>query len=425
MHNIVQNLIDFLRGKKKLKLKLENNPIYSWKISTQKQIKRIKKKVKNKEKIKVAFLVMYTTSIQFTEIFEKMLNSDIFEPYLIANPDFSRSQEHLLFNYNRTVNELVAKYGSERVLLGYDIENDIYKDFSNDFDLMFTNNPYDNMAQDYYKVSYWAKKEKLLLYISYFYMGRCYITIENLKLPTFNMFWRIFVENNYVKTLAKKYQGLSGKNMIVTGYSKLDSLARFEDIGRKRKRIIIAPHHSINMDFLAGFLEYSDTLLELPKRYPNIDFVFRPHPLLIQNLKKEEFWGEKKTEEYINNLLSNKNVMYSTQGDYFELFQNSDAIFHDCGSFTSEYMCTGKPCAFYIRKKMNIKKIFTDFGRKHLNLHYKCRSAKDIYNFIEQIVIAENDFMKNKRMKFVNKEILLNFPNVSQKIFDIIIKELT
>ena len=55
MHNIVQNLIDFLRGKKKLKLKLENNPIYSWKISTQKQIKRIKKKVKNKEKIKLHF----------------------------------------------------------------------------------------------------------------------------------------------------------------------------------------------------------------------------------------------------------------------------------------------------------------------------------------------------------------------------------
>ena len=65
----------------------------------------------------------------------------------------------------------------------------------------------------------------------------------------------------------------------------MDNLAKQPIRKRERKTIIIAPHHTIEAKFrnsigLSNFLEYAELFQELPKKYPQIDFIFRPHPLL-------------------------------------------------------------------------------------------------------------------------------------------------
>ena len=420
--NIALDIFDLLIGKKKIKI--VKNRVYEWEKQTKKNLKKLRNKVKQGEKIKVAFLIMFATSTQDFGIFEMMLKSDLFDPYIIANPDVSRSRENFEINYNKTVKEMTEKYGVDRVLKGYDYETDSYTDYTSDFDMMFTNNPYDNMANKYFKIKYWTEKNIPICYISYFYMGRCKITTWNLKRPEASMFWKFFVENNYVKKLAKKHQKIEGANVVVTGYPKLDGLAKIKKEEHSRKRIILAPHHSINTDLFASFFDYCDTLLKLPEKYPDIDFIFRPHPLLIQNLKKEEFWGEAKTEEYLNKLLNHKNITYSTEGDYFDLFINSDGMFHDCGSFMAEYLCTDHPCAFFLGKDVDVENTFLEFGIKCLEQHYICKREEDIYNFIDNVIIKGDDPKKEERNRFAKEEIMINYPNATKCIYENIVKEL-
>ena len=46
--------------------------------------------------------------------------------------------------------------------------------------------------------------------------------------------------------------------------------------------------------------EYETTMERYNRdMYPEINFIFRPHPALFMLLSKEEFWGKKKVENYI------------------------------------------------------------------------------------------------------------------------------
>jgi len=399
-------------------------------IKTQKNIKKniccIKEKIKKGQKVKVAFLHMYATDCQNLNIFDKMLDKNsIFDPYFIINPDVKRSRENFEYNYNRSKNELIKKYGKSRVLDGYNFGTCEFIDYTNDFDIATTNNPYDVMAHVFFKIAYWAKKGIPMFYISYFYMGRCFVSIQNLQSEEFSYFWKIFVENENVLNLAKEYEKIKGKNIIVSGCPKMDGLAGIKPVKKTRKTIIIAPHHTIddNKQSVGGFLQYCDCLLKLPKKYKNIDFVFRPHPLLFEILRNK-YWGKEKTDNYLKELLSNDNVIYSTEGDYMDLFAKSDALIHDCGSFCAEYLYTGKPCAYLYKKGIDSDSIWTDFGKACIENHYIIQKESDLYKFIENVILKENDPKKIARVNFANQNIMINYPRCTDFIVNNIVETL-
>ena len=425
---VIQKFIDIARGKKKIKQIIIFNILACllFQLIINLKVKFIKL-LKLDKKIKVAFLHMYSTDIQNVCIFEKMLADDNFDPYFIVNPDISRSKENFDFNYERTFSELSKKYGAERVLNGYDYKKEQYIDYTNDFDIMTTNNPYDNMAHKYFQIKYWAQKCIPIFYISYFYMGKCNTSIANLRLKQFNYIWKYFAENSNVLDLAKKYELIKGYNIQVTGYPKLDKLAAFERLkNNNRKKIILAPHHTINSakNAVGCFLEYADVLLKLPQKYPEIDFVFRPHPLLLENLKSETYWGKEKTKDFMEILLSNTNITYSTEGDYLNLFAESDALIHDCGSFTAEYLYTGKPCAYLYRNSMDENLVFTEFGKECINNHYIIKCDNELYKFIDDIIVQGKDVKKAQRQKFAREKVMINYPCAAECIYNFLKKQL-
>ncbi len=301
---------------------------------------------------------------------------------------------------------------------GYDYNTGKFIDYSEQFDIATTNNPYDAMAHDFFKVSYWVREKGVpMFYISYCYMGRSFWGIDCLKSETFSYFWKIFSENQYVLKLAKKYEIIKGENVVVSGYPKMDTLANIKINDKNKKMIIIAPHHTIDNSERAvgGFLQFSDIILQLPKKYPNIDFVFRPHPLLFENLNTK-YWGKEKTDKYLSELLSNSNITYSEEGNYLELFANSNALIHDCSSYTAEYLYTGKPCAFMYRKDLNPNCIWTDFGKSCIKSHYLIKNNLDLDLFIDNVIIKGNDYLKMQRDNFAKEQVMLNYPNSTDYI---------
>lgn len=381
-------------------------------------------KIKRGERIKVAFLHMYATEIQDLNLFEQMLESPYFDPYFIVVPVLFGDQQHLEFNYNRTLMELTEKYGSNRVLSGYNTRTQECTDYTNQFDLASTNTPYDGLTKYYFKSRYWTSKGIPVLYIPYYYMGLCRVTRENLQRIDFNYFWKIFVPNQFTKSLAKEYMANRGKNVFVTGYPKYDYLSAVSYTPHIRKRVVIAPHHLIGNDILdrGGFREYAEFLQGLPSKYPQVDFIFRPHPQLFETLKK--YWPKEDIDNWLNQFLSNANVTYSIEGDYIELLANSDALIHDCGSFVAEYLYFNKPCAYLYRKGVDYKAMQLKLGLQCLEEYYPIREENDWYRFLEDVILSGKDVRKERRETFAKKHIMVNHPHATQAIYNHIVDEL-
>lgn len=417
---ILKKITDILTGKRKTFIQAR---------IIHKQIEKRVKKLKKKDRIKIAFIHMYPAQCQYFSLFEKLLTDSLFEPYFIVSVDTTRDKEHSNALYLESKKALQDRYGKERVLDGYDMQSDTFIDYSNDFDMMATNTPYDEVTHKYFKIEYWGKKKVPVFYISYFYMGREQLTRLVLRAQNFIYVWRHFVENENIVNIAKKHQKmLRGKNMVITGYPKMDEYKQIESntTESKRKKIIIAPHHTIYTDnvnyqvnFNVGaFLQFYETILELPAKYPQIDFIFRPHPLLFYALRTD-VWDKKRAKEYYDTLLRNENVIMSGEPTYLELFAESSALIHDCGSYTAEYLYTGKPCAYMYRENLDYS-ILTPFGRKCIESHYPIYTSEDMYKFIDEVVLGQKDSMKKEREEFAKNEVMINYPHATQKIYEYI-----
>lgn len=371
--------------------------------------------------LRVASYVVFDATFGASDLFDLMLaDTKKYSSKIVVIPDISRGKKHQIEQYNKTKNFFKGKYGEDCVIDGWNQETDEYYDLSNQFDIVYLANPYDAMVHEYHGVEFLSQKNVLPIYISYGCMpdnNGCKMIMPHLEI---SLFWKVFADNEMSYNDYKKYELAKGKNVVLSGYAKMDSLVKFTAKKSERKRIIIAPHHTVNYpEFpLSNFVEYADYFLNLPELFPQVDFIFRPHPLLFTNMVNAGLWTERQVEDYIAGV-QKAGMLYSTGGDYLDIFVNSDAMIHDCSSFVVEYLYTGKPCCFMAKK--NYKKIFATLGKSCLKNYYMAFNTQQITNFIQDVIIDGNDSLKNKRENYAKEHLALNYPNVSEKI----LKEIT
>ena len=389
-------------------------------------IKKLRKKVLSGEKIKVGFFVIFDSVFPGKTIFEAMQVDEMFAPTIVIIPDTSRGDNNKFYQLHKTYNAFSKKYGKEYVCNSLDSQNNNFIDFTLDFDIVCFANPYDLMTDKLFSVKYHAQKGILPIYVNYGSMPDYYAREHIINLESLNLCWKVFVDTQDNLNDVIEYTDMKGMNAVLSGYCKMDSLNKVQKKSLERKKIIIAPHHTVNMPQfpLSNFLEYSDFFLELPAKYPQIDFVFKPHPLLFVTLSRSELWGKEKVEQYINKISSFSNVEYQNGGDYFEIFINSSAIIHDCSSFLMEYLYTGKPACYMLKNQEEIKAIFAPIGQKCLANYYQVFNKNEIIKFIEDVVLQDNDPMKKERISFAQKEIMVNYPNATDSIIKNIKEEL-
>ena len=91
-------------------------------------------------------------------------------------------------------------------------------------------------------------------------------------------------------------------------------------------------------------------------------------------------------------------------GAYVGLFLASDAMIHDCNSFTVEYLAVNKP-AMFLDSGMTDDKI-NEIGKEARACYYKGYNEEDIENFIKMIIEGGNDELKERREAFYKNYIL-------------------
>ena len=369
--------------------------------------------------IRFAAYVANDTMFGMADVFALMQRKpERWDPKVVIVPDVSRGEAHQRETYLRTRAYFVRRYGKDTVLDGWDLQTDTCPDLTNRFDVIYFADPYDAMAPKVHSIRYAATKNVLPVYVNYGYDVGYYTMYTRMKGPELNLVWKYFTETVYSREDCEKLQVVKGKNVVLTGYPKMDAFAGcIPKKAGEPKKILIASHHTVGIKELplSCFLMYETLIPELPRLFPQVKFVFRPHPLLFFRMVSEGIWTGEQADRYVKEL-EKAGVEYSGGGDYLQLFADCDAIINDCGSFTMEWLFTGKPGCFVQNEDLKDEHLTTQM-REAMKRYRIVRSREEIIGFIRDVVqgrCSGADGMDD----WVREKIAINYPHAAQKILD-------
>jgi hypothetical protein len=387
--------------------------------------------IQNKNKIKIVFFLIHHADWKYDSVYHLLDADKRFEPVVVVCP-YALYGEEFMLNVMGKAYEVFKKDGYN-VVKSFDKASGKWLDVKKELqpDVVCFTSPWKLTRLEYQLDNF---LDTLTCYVPYGY-ETSHLHKEYYNGEMQNFVWRFFLENNFHKALSEKYSGNKGNNVVVTGYPGMD---RFQ-VGDKKpndvwkikdkriKRVIWAPHHSIpgmgaSLDY-STFMEYHETMLLMADRFKNeIQFAFKPHPILKEKLSNDEIWGRQKAGEYFQKW-ENLNNGQLEEGDYMDLFFTSDAIIHDCGSFVAEYLYTGKP-VLYLMRDQHIYERFNEVGQMALKTFYQGYNVESISWFLQNVVLGENDTMKIQRDELYNNVIKAPGPHTaSENIYRHLVSE--
>lgn len=382
----------------RIKNKVEKIICYIYRRTIPRKVNELRKK----DKIKVLFIVSEASKWKTEYLYLAMKDHERFDPIigitLKTDNKPSESAKSLL--------HLISYLESKK----YDYVELIREDYIKTYlkpDIIIYSEPYSSTILRGY--NYLHNLNCLFISITYGF--------HSVLLP-FNHFggikdvaWFDCYENNSTAEDAKNYIKGKRKNILVTGLPMSEIFLKYKPILKpwknndNRKKIIWAPHHSIGFKYetitYGNFLKIAESMRNLSEKYKEkVYWAFKPHPLL--KYKLELIWGPEKTNEYYS-YWQNSDHSQLEEGEYVDLFMQSDALIHDCDTFTIEYLYVNKP-VMYIFNNSNHNDNLNSFAKESLKIHYSGYSIEDIREFIDKIV-NDTDPLKHERCVFFNTKL--------------------
>lgn len=404
MQNVQRKFIKFLFWIKTIFI----NPfkIFFAKIMYAKNKNRILK-LKNKECIRVVFLVANKSIWKADHIFNDMLKDDFFDPMILVIPTTGINEESRNELLNNTYQYFLAK--NYPTISSFDEMNSCWiKLESIAADILFFSSPHKQTIKEYYEIAY---KKYPSCYAGYgMHTARYGLNQGQYNKWFHNSLWKVFVQNQHMVEEYQRYSNIKKDNIHLVLDNIVEDITNPERKEKAawrnsniRKRIIWAPHHTINKNDplqLATFLQYADFFQQLAERTKeHVIWCFKPHPVLKNKLYCHPSWGKERADEYYM-YWENSGHSQINEGEYIDLFRQSDVLVHDSASFIAEYHFTQKPMLYlmtdYTKANLN------EFGSMCLEAANEAWNTNDIENFVYN-VIDETIFVKHQQKELIDK----------------------
>lgn len=370
----------------------------------------IKRLRNSNDTLNVLFLLFEASNWKYDSLYQLMSQDARFNPIIVVCPEENRSEEHKLERLRLTCQYFKKK--GYNYICGYNSSSNSYVDVRKyNPDIIFYSSPYSYLIDDRFYIS--SFKDILTCYVNYFYVS--YTDKWTCAEELHKAVWRYYVESDVLAKQVRKYSPVNSRNCRVVGYPLFDSFKLHKRNPKdwplrmdERKKLIWAPHHSTSSDdnfyAISTFLQYSDFIWNLTQKFiDKIQVVFKPHPLLKQHLYIVEGWGKERTDAYYDKWANGENTAF-VDGEYVGLFWASDAMIHDCNSFTVEYLAVNKPAMFLETGSMDERQ--NKVGVEAKACYYKGYCEEDIENFIKMIIEGGKDELKERREAFYKNYIL-------------------
>ena len=382
-----------------------------------KRYRRIKKRLRGKQKIRVVFHVFDDARWKYQSLYDLLEKDDRFEPLIVLSRLYTDNIKRV-----QTIDELKNTYQffkdkGMRVELGYDLKHDKYislKKFKPDYvfyQLSFYCHP--KHSPEY------CSNFALTAYVPYYTSACVNETMPEMEFRT--VLNRYYLADNYLREYYSSIMLNRGENIRVVGHPQLDFYYLNKDKYKnaEKKYVIYTPHHSIEKNSpikLSTFLYNGEFILNYAQSHQEINWVFRPHPLLKKVLKT--IWTDEEIEKYYN---AWKEVgIYDTDGNYLDKFMQSCLLINDSG-LIYEYFPTGQPIIQLINK--NYAKFDKTNEEIIKNCCYKVHNLEELEEYLDLILVKKQDPMKGAREKML-RELNINNNFSAQNILNDIKQEL-
>lgn len=373
------------------------------------------KTLKRKDTINCCFFALFEEVWKYDGVYQLMEKHPRFNPTILVCPVVNYGKENMIIRMERCFHTLKMK--GYNVIRSYDQDTDTFVDVKKSLkpDIIFYTNPYRGLIDDRFYITNF--EDVLTVYVPYFissnndYQLSCNEELHNLV-------WRMYSETEFHRQLSIKFANNKGVNAVNSGYPGIEAFLNFtrSDRAGDRKTIIWAPHHSIKKEgliYYSCFLRYCDDMIELAQKYVNdVFFVFKPHPVLKNKLYDK--WGKEKTDAYYEKWKDMENTTLN-EGEYENLFIQSDAMIHDCASFLVEYLYLNKPVMRTLNGE-DLNEMFNSFGLQCIENHYLAHTMHDVEDFVQNVINGV-DPLKEQRTAFV-ENVLKPKGSPSQNIID-------
>lgn len=371
--------------------------------------------IRRKKRVVVGFLIKHSSEWSAEQLYRKMLMDEVYQPILLIAPYHVGTKAAIMDNYRQTVRYFDEK--GYRYIAMYDEETKEYITWHKDIECDFIF----NLTPNYI----WLRKTSCIvkfplstlnIYIPYGYY------ISGLVESQFNqlshmLFWKVFCESKLHLQMAQKYSDIGSSNVDFSGYLKMDTFYDTTSAAdhsvwcipgdcetRSMKRIIYAPHWSIgNSKTAYGSFEknYKQMYKLAENTQEQISWIIKPHPRLRSEcVVQGVFQTEEEYDLYLEMWDKLPNARAVTHGVYDDIFKTSDGMILDSISFLAEYMYVHKPMIFITRPEQTVN----EFGHELMKVLYKAdgNDFPAMQNMITDIILQENDYMKEERERFFN-----------------------
>ena len=388
------------------KLKIKRNIRY---IKHNQKI--VRKKLKNKKTLNVAFYVYDSTKWKCQSLYDLLDKDERFNVSVLVTKNNAENIDNPSY---QTADDVIKTYEffkrkNMNVKYAYDTNKSKFIPFEQfNPDVIIYQHPwYVETSQGPVVCSKFA----LTCYVPYYFPTTTAPIDYYLRFHQYVERYYIFdkiTQKIYIEKMENK-----GINLKVTGQPFLDYFRLHS--AQEKKYTIYAPHWTLCGQGIAyGTFEWNGKfMLDYAKQHPEMNWIFKPHPLLKKALVDNEIMTGEEVDEYYNAWERFES------GDYLELFCQSQMLITDCSSFLGEYFMSGNPVIHLISEKA---KPYNETVKQIVENYYPARNLEELQKLLEDL--PQNDWMKEQREKALEK---LNYKNnyAAKNILDDILKQIS
>ncbi len=385
------------------------------------------KKVKNaNSKIRVGFMCQYIPGWGKVEpVYRLMQQREEFEPIILCVPMGVHNQ--VLDNPDDLSNdtyEYYVEHGYEAVntLIGRNEWLDLR---SLKLDYIFFVRPYNAYMPKQYSTHRISRYTKIcvLLY--------AYTLLEHTYRDTLNkdFFCNVhlfFAENKFSmhKNIAQfKYKHKKGiQNSVCFGMAGIEDIVNAKGLATaswnfstNKFRVMWTPRWTTDAEMGgSNFFKYKDELLEYAGEHPDMDFLFRPHPLMFENFIRTGEMPKEDVDVYKTRVMSIPNVSFDSEKEYKATIWESSVLVSDISSFMAEYFVTGKPIVYCV---CQTPVELAEGAKTMMDGCYVVNNSEELFAILDKLA-AGDDPLATKRSLLKKEMFGDEIGSISTKIVD-------
>ena len=316
-----------------------------------------RRKAKTAGPIRVGFLCQYIPAwSKLKPVYEGMLTDSRFQPVLICVPSNIENRQLVGNTENNDTYEYFLREGYPEALNAW--EHNQWLELSKlNLDYIFYPRPYNDFLPPCYDSALVSRYCRICLVMYGMSMTEQIIDTV-MERNFFRYVYLYFAESPYVMTRNQKmgallhklglqksvYKGLPGMEEIA---AKKDEESPAWDFAKHSFRVLWTPRWTTD-PALGGtnFFEYYQALLDYAGEQEKMDFLFRPHPLALENFRRTGEMTQEQIQSFLDRIQSLPNVSLDSQKEYFSTMWGASVLVTDISGIMPEFFATGKPMIY-------------------------------------------------------------------------------